>query len=205
MLTGGSKEYPQRIADGWSATRKFSHPSVTALRGRNHANGDNRRGAEVKFITPTAGTDDRTDDCFCGADDVALPGGRFRKILSLMIAETSPNSQGSRIFNLFSDLAVKRGTAHIAADPDAPLFRTATREAAPFLKYENRPILQAIFAGTFGKYCYSATSHNTQPIKEISDRTSTLFRFAKCAVCSPFSLSVFICVYLRLIFLPSAP
>jgi PIN domain nuclease of toxin-antitoxin system len=33
-------------------------------------------------------TDDRTDDCACRADDVALPGWRFRKIRFLMIADS---------------------------------------------------------------------------------------------------------------------
>jgi hypothetical protein len=43
------------------------------LKVHDHANRDTRRGAEVKLSVPTAGVDDRTDDCACGADDVAVP------------------------------------------------------------------------------------------------------------------------------------
>ena len=39
-----------------------------------NANRDAPRGAEVKLSAPTEGVDDRTDDCACGADDVAVPG-----------------------------------------------------------------------------------------------------------------------------------
>jgi hypothetical protein len=40
---------------------------------QDHANRDTRRAVEVKLSAPTAGADDRTDDCACGADDVAVP------------------------------------------------------------------------------------------------------------------------------------
>jgi hypothetical protein len=40
------------------------------------------------WTAPTSSTDDRTDDCACGADDVTLTGGMFRKLRFLMIADT---------------------------------------------------------------------------------------------------------------------
>jgi hypothetical protein len=40
---------------------------------QDYAKRDTRRGAEVKLSAPTSGADDRTDDCACGADDVAVP------------------------------------------------------------------------------------------------------------------------------------
>jgi hypothetical protein len=40
---------------------------------QDYENGDTQRGAEVKLSAPTAGTDDRTDDCASGADNVAVP------------------------------------------------------------------------------------------------------------------------------------
>jgi hypothetical protein len=47
--------------------------------------------------------DDRTDDCACGADDVAHhPGDRFRKLRFQMIADTP---------NRASPAAIRRGGA----------------------------------------------------------------------------------------------
>jgi hypothetical protein len=40
---------------------------------QDYENGDTQRGAEVKVSAPTAGVDDRPDDCACGADEVAVP------------------------------------------------------------------------------------------------------------------------------------
>jgi hypothetical protein len=40
---------------------------------QDYENRDTQRGAEVKLSALTAGTDDRTDDCASGADDVAVP------------------------------------------------------------------------------------------------------------------------------------
>jgi hypothetical protein len=40
---------------------------------QDYANRDTRRAPEVKLSVPTAGADDRTDDCPFVADDVAVP------------------------------------------------------------------------------------------------------------------------------------
>jgi hypothetical protein len=69
------KEQALLIASSASAIWKLTRLEGFGNRFKvqDYANGDAWRGDEVKLSAPTAGEDDRTDDCASGADDVAGP------------------------------------------------------------------------------------------------------------------------------------
>jgi len=61
-------------ASSWSDIWSWPASKASQTRfNRRSSKPDIRRGGEVKVSATTAGVDDRTNDCACGAHDVAVP------------------------------------------------------------------------------------------------------------------------------------